>query len=86
MKHKKVIYADGYEHLSHRRDIKVTFFVNESEKAAMDDMLMVLGVTNLSEFIRNQVFAAYKTMTPEQLRQMAEIAEFRSEDALLNSK
>ena len=86
MKKKKIIYADGYDHLSHRRYVTVIFRLNEAEKAAFDDMLMVLGVTNQSEFIRNQVFAAYKTMTPEQLRQMAEIAEWRVEDAKLSEK
>ena len=83
-KNRRVIYADGYEHLSHRRDIAVTFYLNESEKAAMDDMLAALEVKNQSEFIRNQIFAAYKSMTPEQLRKMAEVAAFRTEDARLH--
>ena len=55
-KNRRVIYADGYEHLSHRRD----------------------------EFIRNQIFGAYKSMTLEQLRKMAEVAAFRAEDARLH--
>ena len=83
-KRRKIIYADGYDHLSHKRDVKVTFFVNESEKAAMDDMLAALEVKNQSEFIRNQIFNAYKSMTPEQLRKMAEVAAFRTEDARLH--
>ena len=83
-KNRRVIYADGYEHLSHRRDIAVTFYLNESEKAAMDDMLAALEVKNQSEFIRNQIFNAYKSMTPEQLRKMAEVAAFRAEDARLH--
>ena len=83
-KNRRVIYADGYEHLSHRRDIAVTFYLNESEKAAMDDMLAALEVKNQSEFIRNQIFGAYKSMTLEQLRKMAEVAAFRAEDARLH--
>ena len=83
-RHRTTIYADGYDHLSHKREVKVTFFVNESEKAAMDDMLAALEVKNQSEFIRNQIFNAYKSMTPEQLRKMAEVAAFRAEDARLH--
>ena len=85
-KKKKIIYADGYNHLSHRRNILVNFYVNESEKAAMDDLMGALGVTNQSEFIRKQVFKAYNEMTPEQLQKMKEVAEWRVEDARLGEK
>ena len=82
----RIVYEDGYDHLSHRREIKVTFFVNESEKAALDDMMAALEVKNQSEFIRNQIFGAYKTMTPEQLRKMAEVAAFRTEEQKISEQ
>ncbi len=85
-RHRTTIYADGYNHLSHKREIKVTFFVNESEKAALDDMMAALEVKNQSEFIRNQIFAAYKSMTPEQLRKMAEVAAFRTEEQKISEQ
>ena len=80
-KKKNIVYADGYDHLSHKRNVQVIFYMNESERAAFDDMLGALGVKNQSDFIRKQVFKAYNEMTPEQLRKMAEVAEWRIEDA-----
>ena len=85
-KHRTTIYADGYNHYSHKREIKVTFFLNESEKAAFDDMMAALEVKNQSEFIRNQIFGAYKKMTPEQLRKMAEVAAFRVEEQKISEQ
>lgn len=79
----RIVYEDGYDHLSHTRSEFIIVRVNAAEKAAIDDMTAALGVKNQSEFIRNQIFGAYKSMTPEQLRKMAEVAAFRTEDARL---
>ena len=76
----RIVYEDGYDHLSHNRTEFIIVRVNAAEKAAIDDMTAALGVKNQSEFIRNQIFGAYKSMTPEQLRKMAEVAAFRTEE------
>ena len=76
----RIIYEDGYDHLSHNRSEFIIVRVNAAEKAALDDMMAALEVKNQSEFIRNQLFNAYKTMTPEQLRKMAEVAAYRTEE------
>ena len=80
----RIVYEDGYDHLSHTRSEFIIIRVNAAEKAALDDMMAALEVKNQSEFIRNQIFNAYKSMTPEQLRKMAEVAAFRTEEARLH--
>ena len=85
MKKRKIVYRDGYDHYSHRRTILITFFVNESEKAALDDLMAAMEEKNMSDFIRRQVFRAYETLTPEQSKKMAEVAEWRKEEAACNA-
>ena len=84
MKKRKIVYRDGYEHYGHRRTIQITFFVNEAEKAALDDLMAAMEEKNMSDFIRRQVFRAYDTLTPEQRKKMDEVAKFRAEDARLH--
>ena len=73
-------YVRGYEHYGHKRTVPVLFYLNEAEKCCLDDLAAVLGVRNMSEFIRGQVFKAYSGLTEEQKRQMAEVAEWRAEE------
>ena len=77
---KKVDYVEGYDHYDKKKTIAVTFFMSEAEKSAMDDMMAAAGIRNQSEFIRKQIFKAYKDLTPEQLEQMAEVAKWRADD------
>ena len=73
-----VVYMDGYNHYKRHRDIPIHFTVNEAEKAALDDLTAVLGVKNLSDFIRRQVFGAFRNLTDSQKAQMAEVARWRA--------
>ena len=81
MKKRKIVYRDGYEHYGHRRTIQITFFVNEAEKAALDDLMAAMEEKNMSDFIRRQVFRAYDTLTPEQRKKMDEVAAWREKEA-----
>ena len=83
-KKRRIVYVDGYEHLGHNRTEAIIIYLNESERAALDDIMAVLEVSNISAFVRNQIFSAYKYMTPEQLQKLAEVAEWRTEDARLH--
>ena len=56
----------------------IQFFVNEAEKAFLDDLFAVLEVQNKSAFIRNQTFHAYQSLTDEQRQKMAEVARWRA--------
>ena len=85
MKKRKIVYRDGCDHYSHRRTILITFFVNEAEKAALDDLMAAMEEKNMSDFIRRQVFRAYETLTAEQRKKMAEVAEWRKEEGVENS-
>ena len=73
-----VEYIPGYDHYDRHRDILVTFKLNEAEKAALDDLLAALEVTNLSDFIRHQVFRAYNDLTPDQKARLADVAAWRA--------
>ena len=77
---KNVVYVNGYNHYSRHREIPIHFTVNEAEKAALDDLIAVLGVTNLSAFIRGQVFKAYDELSPEQRQQLQEVAKWRADN------
>ena len=79
-KQQKIIYVEGYDHYDKHRTIPIQFFVNEAEKAFLDDLFAVLHVQNKSEFIRNQVFHAYQNLTNEQKEQMIEGAKWRHEN------
>ena len=57
-----------------------TFYVNEAEKAALDDLMAVLGVKNQSAFIRGRVFGAYNELTAEQKAKLAEAREWRAKE------
>ena len=85
MKKRKIVYRDGYDHYGHRRTIQLTFFVNEAEKAALDDLMAAMEEKNMSDFIRRQVFRAYEMLTPEQSKKMAEVAEWRKEEEACNA-
>ena len=78
---KKVEYIDGYDHYDKRRTTIVIFRINEAEKAFLDDLISVLNVRSISSFLRRQAFKAYRELTPEQKRQMAEVAAWRLEEA-----
>ena len=75
-----VVYEEGYNHYNRHRDILIVFKVNEAEKAALDDMLAASGVTNVSDFIRGQVFRAYGDLSAEQKEQLKEVAKWRAEN------
>ena len=75
-----IVYIDGYNHYNRHRIIPIQFFVNEAEKAALDDLIAVLGVTNLSAFIRGQVFKAYDELSPEQRQQLKDVAKWRADN------
>ena len=79
----KIVYCSGYDHYSHRRTIQITFFVNEAEKNALDDLMAVLEEKNMSEFIRGQLFRAYEGLTAEQKERLAEVAEWREKEGNL---
>ena len=82
IKHKqqKIIYVEGYDHYDKHRTIPIQFFVNEAEKAFLDDLFTVLQVQNKSAFIRNQTFHAYQSLTDEQRQKMADVARWRAEN------
>ena len=71
-------YIDGYEHYGHRRDIQVVVRLNAAERAALDDLLAVVGARSMSSFIRRQLFGAYEGLTREQKRQLREVREWRA--------
>ena len=85
-KKKRIVYMDGYEHLGHNRTEAIIVYLNESERAALDDIMAVLEVSNISAFVRNQIFCAYKYMTPEQLQKLAEVAAFRVEEQKISEQ
>ena len=85
-KKRRIVYVDGYEHLGHNRTEAIIIYLNESERAALDDIMAVLEVSNISAFVRNQIFSAYKYMTPEQLQKLAEVAEWRAEEYKLSQQ
>ena len=76
-KKKKVEYLQGYDHYDKKKTIPVTFFLSEAERSALEDLTSVLGVRNLSAFVRGQAFKAYNSLTPEQKAKMREVAEWR---------
>ena len=80
-KKKKVEYLQGYDHYDKKKTIPVTFFLSEAERSALEDLTAVLGVRNLSAFVRGQVFKAYERLTEEQKKQMREVAEWRATEA-----
>ena len=73
-------YEEGYNHYDRHRDIQIVFKVNAAEKAALDDMLAASGVTNVSDFIRGQIFKAHREMTTYQKEQLAEVRQWRREE------
>jgi len=77
---KRTIYINGYNHYSHRRNITMRFLVNEAEKRCLDDLMAVMGVRNMSAFIRAQIFRAYRDLTPEQKQQLADVAQWRASE------
>ena len=74
-----VVYEEGYNHYDRHRSIPVVFLVNAAEKAALEDLMAASGVTNISDFVRGQVFKAHREMTPEQKEQLAEVRQWRKE-------
>ena len=74
-----VVYEEGYNHYDRHRDIQIIFKINAAEKAALEDLMAASGVTNVSDFIRHQIFKAHKDMTPEQKEQLAEVRQWRKE-------
>ena len=77
---KRITYVNGYDHYSHKRNILMRFLLNEAEYQFLFDLMSVLHVRNMSAFIRAQLFHAYQNLSPEQKRQMAEVAEWRAEN------
>ena len=75
-----IVYIDGYNHYNRHRIIPIQFFVNEAEKAALDDLIAVLEVTNISAFIRSQIFKAYNELSPEQRQQLKDVAKWRADN------
>ena len=85
-KRKKVEYLNGYDHYKTKKDITITFYVNEAEKAALDDLMAVLEVKNQSAFIRGRVFGVYSDLTAEQKAKLAEVAEWRAKEDKVQEK
>ena len=79
-KGKKIIYVQGYNHYNHKRKVKITFMLNQCEHECLSDLMSVLGVGNMSAFIRGQIFRAYSDLTAEQKRMMAEVAAWREKN------
>ena len=79
-KGKRIIYVEGYDHYSHRRRVKITFMLNESENECLRDLMSVLHVSNMSAFIRSQIFRAYRDLTPEQKQQLTDVATWRASE------
>ena len=73
----RTIYIPGYNHYSHRRNIQLHFYLNQAELYALQDLMAVTGARNLSKYLRQQLFRAYRDLTPEQKQQLAEVAAFR---------
>ena len=71
-------YTTGYDRFSQIRNIKIHFKLNEAEKYALEDLLTVLEVRNLSSFIRTQIFSVYHDLTPDQLQQLHDLTAARS--------
>lgn len=78
---KRVKYVEGYDQYSHRRNVQVTFLLNAAERAALDDLMVVVGARSMSSFIRRQLFGAYEGLTREQKRQLREVREWRAREA-----
>ena len=76
----KRTYIPGYNHFSHRRNISLRINICLAEKYALDDLLTVLEVTNVSNFIRTQIFHAYSHLTPEQRQQLDDLASQRADE------
>ena len=79
---KKIQYISGYEHYGKRRDIQVIFRLNEAERAALDDLMAVLGARSISGFVRGQLFGAYNGLTKRQKQQLEEVRRWREGEAL----
>lgn len=77
---KKITYLQGYDHYSHLRDIKITFMLNEAERAALDDLMAVLGEKNISAYIRTQLFKPYYSLTEQQKQQLRDVRAFRENE------
>ena len=77
---KRTTYIDGYDHYSHRRNILMRFLLNEAEYQFLFDLMSVLHITNMSAFIRAQLFRAYRDLTPEQRQQLTQVALWRSNE------
>ena len=76
----RTVYIPGYNHYSHRRNIQVHFFLNQSELYALQDLMSVLHVRNMSKFLRTQLFRAYRDLSLEQKQQLADVAAWRLSD------
>lgn len=70
---RRTTYIPGYDHYSHKRNIRVVCMLNQAERAALDDIMAVLGQTNISRYIRSQIFLSYHTLTRQQKRQLREV-------------
>ena len=79
-KKKKVVYREGYDHYDTKKTIAITFYVNEAEKVALDDLMAVMEVKNQSAFIRGRVLSAYNDLTAEQKAKLEEVAEWRAKE------
>ena len=75
-------YIPGYDHYSHRRNKRIVCVLNECERAALDDLMAVLGYSSVSAYIRAQLFRPYNTLTRHQKRQLRDVQSFRSQEPL----
>jgi len=73
----RTLYIPGYNHYSHRRNIQLHFYLNQAEFYALQDLMAVTGARNLSKYLRQQLFRAYRDLTPEQKQQLADVAAWR---------
>ena len=83
---KKTVFEDGYNHYSHKHKVKITFMLSEAHRAALDDLMMVLGETNLSEYIRTQIFRPYYSLNKKQKQQLEELKKLRIDEQASCSK
>ncbi len=72
------IYVRGYNHYSHKRTRQLLIRLNEAEWNFLFDLMTVLHIHNMSEWIRNQLFHAYQSLSSEQKKQMADVADWRA--------
>ena len=79
-KNKKIVYIDGYDHYSRKRNIQLHILLNQAEYYALQDLMAVLKENDLSKYIRAQIFKPYQSLTAEKKKQLEEVAKWREKE------